>query len=129
MIFILWFLVCFIGIFFNFGWGYYGFFLFCVICFIVVGSSYLYIIVFILGFIVMFFLVMIFCYVKIYFVIKWSRKWVFEYNVRSLVIVMIVENKEKLKKEVGILFEILIINFIVVINCLDCLYVDYIWIE
>lgn len=50
----------------------------------------------------------------------------FEYNVRSLVIVMIVENKEKLKKEVGILFEILIINFIVVINCLDCLYVDYI---
>ena len=129
MIFTLWLLACSIGIPPNLGWGHYGFFSSRATCFIAVGSSYSYTTVLILGFIATPFSVMIFCYVKIYFAIKRSRKRVFEHNVRSLAIAMTAENKEKLKKEVGIPSEILIINFSVAINRLDCSYVDYTRIE
>lgn len=99
MIFIFWFLVVFIVILLILGWGYYGFFVLCVICFIVVGSSYLYISFLVIIFIIILFFVFIWCYVKIYKVMKRSKNcveciWILLVNIS-------LENVERLKKEVG----------------------------
>ena len=98
----LWFLAISIAIPPNMGWGHYGFFSSRATCFIAVGSSYSYTTFLVLAFIATPFSVMIFCYVKIFLAMKRSKRRVMENSVRNVAMTMTAENKNKLKKDVGI---------------------------